>query len=115
MTHPMLTELPADQAFEEIRRSREVLEAIVGGPVLHFSYPNPGSGVHADASVRDMVACAGYRSASTSLPGLVRRDSDPLMLARYGSGSGRQQKALFRILGLPLGRSRRAPSSARPA
>jgi peptidoglycan/xylan/chitin deacetylase (PgdA/CDA1 family) len=62
LTHPYLTDLPQDKLEEELTRSKEELERIIGRPVFHFSCPGGRwSGRVADAAQR-----AGYRSVATS-------------------------------------------------
>ncbi len=98
-THPLLTAVPPDEAEREISESRRILERIVGAPVVHFSYPNPGAGLHENPAVRAMVRKAGYRTATTSQSGLVREGSDPFALRRFGVNSGEQGRQLIGILG----------------
>ena len=38
--HPILTNIPSEQAREEIVGSKHRIEEEVGGPVLGFAYPN---------------------------------------------------------------------------
>jgi peptidoglycan/xylan/chitin deacetylase (PgdA/CDA1 family) len=59
MTHANLTILPGGEAWEEISRSRILLEILLDSPVLSFSYPY---GL-ANVATRRMVADAGYSIA----------------------------------------------------
>lgn len=59
MTHANLTTLPGGEAWEEISRSRILLEILLDSPVLSFSYPY---GL-ANATTRRMVVDAGYNFA----------------------------------------------------
>jgi len=60
-THPNLRHISAAQAREEISGSKKSLEDRFGVAVQHFCYPY-GSW---NESVRDLVAAAGYSTAST--------------------------------------------------
>ena len=60
-SHPILTSCSDDVLEEEVAGSRRDLEAIIGGPCLHFAYPN---GTYADREV-DLVKGAGFASART--------------------------------------------------
>jgi peptidoglycan/xylan/chitin deacetylase (PgdA/CDA1 family) len=82
VSHPLLPAMPADEARDEIAGSRAELAARLRDPILHFSYPNPGDGVHCTAAVRRLVADAGYTSAVTSGQGYVGRHDDRFALAR---------------------------------
>ena len=56
MTHARLTEIPQDRLWEEIQRSRMVLEILLNAPVQSFSYPY---GLVNDI-VEQVVIDAGY-------------------------------------------------------
>jgi peptidoglycan/xylan/chitin deacetylase (PgdA/CDA1 family) len=58
-THPELDQLPGPAAADEARRSREVLEDLLGARVESFAYP---FGYHR-RTVREAVREAGFRSA----------------------------------------------------
>jgi len=57
LTHPHLTELTREQAWEEISRSRVLLEILLNAPVRVFAYPYGDL----NADVRHLVGEAGYR------------------------------------------------------
>jgi peptidoglycan/xylan/chitin deacetylase (PgdA/CDA1 family) len=86
VSHPLLTAVPPEEAREEIAASRAEIEAELKAPVRHFSYPNPGDGVHCNAAVKRLVAETGYMTAVTSRQGYVTGDDDPLELPRVGVG-----------------------------
>ena len=76
--HLILT-LESELAAErEIRRSKLVLEEQLACPIRHFAYPN---GYYNDA-VRQMVADAGFASATTTERELAKRGDDPFALGR---------------------------------
>ena len=93
LTHPRLTQLPREQAREEITASKQKLEDLFGRPVAHFCYPygdwNP--------AVRDLAAAAGYRTACTTEAGINTPATDPFALrrftARYRSRNWREVRA----------------------
>ena len=62
-THPVLARLPAPKARDEIRRSKEELEAILGQPVEHFSYPF-GMRRHFNEELRAYCASLGLTVAN---------------------------------------------------
>jgi peptidoglycan/xylan/chitin deacetylase (PgdA/CDA1 family) len=76
VSHPLLTEIPEEEAREEIALSKAKLEAELGSPVLHFSYPNPGESAHVNGAVKRLVRQAGYLTARTSVKGAVEQHSD---------------------------------------
>jgi peptidoglycan/xylan/chitin deacetylase (PgdA/CDA1 family) len=56
LTHRRLTEIPRDEAWDEISRSRVLLEILLNAPVKSFCYPY---GL-VNSEVRDLVRDAGY-------------------------------------------------------
>jgi peptidoglycan/xylan/chitin deacetylase (PgdA/CDA1 family) len=84
LSHPILTRLSDESADREIRQSREDLEAGLGGPVHHFAYPNGGGVINHDGRIANLVRAAGFLSATTSVNGVVRRDTDPFRISRLG-------------------------------
>lgn len=66
-THRFLDALPTADLRDELRRSRQQLEDWLGRPVHHLSCPG---GRH-DRRVLDEAGDAGYRTVSTSIPGVA--------------------------------------------
>lgn len=98
VTHPWLTRVPLEQAREEIRASRRMLEDRFGVPVTNFCYPygdwNP--------AIRSEVVDAGYGTATTTDFGFNERETDPWSLrritARHASRGVRGIRAWWRSL-----------------
>jgi len=63
-THPCLSMTSDESAWEEIVMSKEYLEAKLGTPIKHFSYPD---GCYQEKHIK-MVKKAGYTSAATTIP-----------------------------------------------
>jgi peptidoglycan/xylan/chitin deacetylase (PgdA/CDA1 family) len=85
-THARLAGLESGSLRDEIRGSREALEARLGRRVDYFAYPY---GIN-DANTRNEVALAGYRAACGTRSGFNRRDEDRFALRRidvHGSDS----------------------------
>jgi peptidoglycan/xylan/chitin deacetylase (PgdA/CDA1 family) len=83
VSHPILNEVPASVAREEIGGSKQALETITDRSVRLFAYPNgvPGRDF-GDEHVR-MVREAGYAAAVTTAPGTARATTDPFQLPRF--------------------------------
>lgn len=79
LDHPYLTRIPLAAAREQIAASRKKLEDRFGVAIEHFCYPygdwNPAVG--------DLVAAAGYRTASTTDPGANRPSDSRFALKRF--------------------------------
>lgn len=99
-THPRLTRIAPDKAREEISGSKKSLEDRFGLPIRHFCYP------YGDYSprVRDMVQEAGYETAVTVDPGVMRPDTDRFLIPRIGARahSLNFRNVFRRAAGLPL-------------
>lgn len=83
VTHPILTRVAPDTAREEIGRSKEQLERIVGERIDLFAYPN---GVpRQDYAIEhvDMVKQCGFSAAVSTAWGAASRRSDPFQLPRF--------------------------------
>jgi len=79
LTHPHLTQIPIDQAREEISASKKKLEDLFGCPIQHFCYPFGDW----NETVRDLVMAAGYRTACTTAAGVNAPDESPYTLKRF--------------------------------
>jgi peptidoglycan/xylan/chitin deacetylase (PgdA/CDA1 family) len=77
-THVKLTELPPDQAREQVVQSKNELEQTVGCEVRHFCYPYGWYG----AEHQEMARQAGYVTATTTQRGRVHPGDDPYTLRR---------------------------------
>lgn len=95
LTHPNLRKIPPAQAREEITTSKKKLEDTFGVPVDHFCYPY---GSYNEA-IRDMVAAAGYRTASTVKHGIPLPGESPFELKRITPLTAPElfRKALHRL------------------
>lgn len=77
MTHPYLTDLPADRLDSELQTSKQILEELFQKPVVGFCYP-----FHAyNDFIKEAVRRAGYLWArGNQQPGCVYPPPDPLEL-----------------------------------
>lgn len=91
MSHPNLAHIPLDEVEREVTQSKARLEAELGEPVDHFSYPHPALNPQWNAATMEALARAGYKSAALTTSGLVRRGDSPLALRRiYAADALRQ-------------------------
>jgi len=82
MTHPNMAYLNAEDARREFFESKSLLEKALRAPVVHFSYPCPALTPHWSEQTLDASRQAGYETAVTTDPGLVRKGDDLLKLKR---------------------------------
>jgi peptidoglycan/xylan/chitin deacetylase (PgdA/CDA1 family) len=77
-THPRLTELKDEEILEELTRSRQKLQEVLGEECTCIAYPYGDF----DRRVRDLTEQAGYKAACSTKIGLNRFGDDPLALKR---------------------------------
>jgi len=107
-THPVLTRLSREQAWDEIAGAKVCIEERLGCAVDHFAYPN-GKEDDFDDQIGRMVIEAGYRSAVTTIAAHAEPRVDPYAVPRWGV-SEEDTLATFavKIAGLwPVERARR--------
>jgi glycosyltransferase involved in cell wall biosynthesis len=78
MTHPMLPQIPRNQAWEEILHSRMKLEGILNGSVRSFAYPYG----QYNTTLKTLVKEAGYDFACTCWSGGGKPLVDPYAIRR---------------------------------
>ncbi len=78
VTHPFLTDIAPESAWEEIYQAKHEIEDRLGREVQAFSYPNSKH----NQLIREMVQRAGYRLAYGGNSGLSRRETDRYNFSR---------------------------------
>lgn len=100
VNHALLVSLPVAAQKAEMTNSKERLEELLGGPVTSFSYPFGRRRDYTVDSVQ-LVRQAGFKNASSSIPGLVTLGSDLYQLPRFlvndwgGDEFARRFQAMF--------------------
>lgn len=74
ITHANLAKQHADVALNELRTSRERIEAQLGRPALHLAYPY-GDRLAAGPREFALAKTAGFKTAVTTRPGMIFRES----------------------------------------
>jgi peptidoglycan/xylan/chitin deacetylase (PgdA/CDA1 family) len=98
VSHPNLPGIDGQEARAEIERSKAALEACLGTPMRHFSYPNSGALYpHFDDAVEAYVRRAGFQSAVTSVRGWLSDVTNPFRIHRIGVNRARSQPSDFSI------------------
>lgn len=80
-THPMLSQLSAEDQEREIRESKLTLEASLGHRVRTMAYPFGARADYSETTVR-LAREAGYEAACSNFPGMVRARTDRYQLPR---------------------------------
>ncbi len=101
--HPILTELPDEQALAEIREGRERLQHIIGRDVEVFAYPNGGPDRDYDQRHVAMVRALGFRAAVSTATGVAARDADPYQLPRFTPWDRSDARWTLRLLAKRIG------------
>lgn len=97
INHPILNECTPQQAIDEIAGCKETLEAMIGGQVHSFAYPNgrPNSDFRAEHVA--MVKAAGYDNAVTTSNGAARADSDAFQLPRFTPWGKSDERIILQV------------------
>lgn len=82
-THPVLSQVAPAHAQAEIRKSKEVLEALLDEPVEHFAYPF-GLRRYFDDRLIDYCRRIGLRTVARAIPALQHMPQGPVVLHRHG-------------------------------
>lgn len=82
MGHPNVAHAAAGDAYDELEKSRQILERELRAPVVHFSYPSPGLQPHWNDTTVAISQQIGYKTAVTVDSGSVRSRHHPLRLRR---------------------------------
>lgn len=83
VSHPILNECSDEQALQEIGGCKEELEAIIGGKVSLFAYPNGRPVMDYDSRHVAMVKACGYKAAVATSNGCASIGSDMFQLPRF--------------------------------
>ena len=83
-THPILTNMPLEDAKKEIFESKRIIEEKLGLAVKHFAYPN-GRPKDFNEELRQFCKEVGFESISTCDFGNNERTDDVWALRRIGS------------------------------
>lgn len=99
VSHPILAKLDANQATDEIGRSRDVLQSLLGEKVGMFAYPNgkPGTDYLPDvhpAIVREL----GFDAAVSTRWAAARRGDDVFQIPRFTPWDRGRTKFGLRLL-----------------
>jgi peptidoglycan/xylan/chitin deacetylase (PgdA/CDA1 family) len=81
LTHPHLTQIPLENAREEIFSSKKKLEDLFGRPIRHFCYPYG----EWNESIAELVREAGYATATTTRWGANTAATPPYALHRLNT------------------------------
>ena len=81
VNHPFLSKLSIEQAAWEVSECKRRIEEELGIAVKHFAYPN-GREEDIGERSREVIRCAGYQAAVTTVWGVNFRSTDVMALKR---------------------------------
>jgi peptidoglycan/xylan/chitin deacetylase (PgdA/CDA1 family) len=96
-SHPILSNLPFDEAREEIRRGKSEIEAIIDEPLRLFAYPNGRPNIDYISEHVRLVREAGFEAAVTTHWGVATARSDFFQLPRFTPWDKSAIKFLLRM------------------
>lgn len=77
-THPLLSLIKSEKVAEELELCKQELEGNLGEPIPIFAYP----GGDFNSEIVTQVGRAGYKIGMTTIPGINRANTNPLLLNR---------------------------------
>lgn len=83
VNHPILTHCAPEAALQEMVQSREQLEAIIGGKVTAFAYPNGSPKTDFESEHIELVKQAGYSCALTTHWGAANSNTSVFQIPRF--------------------------------
>lgn len=94
-SHEVLSKLASDEQYEELQRSREILERELGRPVTTLAYPVGGRGAFTQ-DTQEIAKLCGYRAAFSFYGGFnVPGEVEPYDVHRFGVDQ--QSQPRFRL------------------
>ena len=102
INHPILTELPDEQAQAEIAGGKRRLEDLTQATVDVFAYPNGRPGRDYDQRHTRMVKALGFRGAVSTATGVSGTATDPYQLPRFTPWDRQHARWLARMHWLRL-------------
>jgi peptidoglycan/xylan/chitin deacetylase (PgdA/CDA1 family) len=79
LSHPFLTKITTNQAWNEIAQSKLLLESLFNRKIVSFIYPYGD----VNKSIQSMVMQAGYKTARTCMSGKPDVQKDPYQLPAF--------------------------------
>jgi peptidoglycan/xylan/chitin deacetylase (PgdA/CDA1 family)/glycosyltransferase involved in cell wall biosynthesis len=98
VNHPILAVCSDVEARDEITRSRETLQSIIGEPVRLFAYPNGKPGIDISPAHVRYVRDAGFRAAVTTASGAASRSTSVFQLPRFSPWGRTSRRFLLQYL-----------------
>lgn len=84
ISHPVLSVIDRERAFQEISGSKDVLEGILKSTVAYFAYPYGKRGRDFSDESMDVVRECGYKAAFATDNGFITQESSRYALNRIG-------------------------------
>ena len=100
--HPILSKLPAEQAYSQILMSRDLLGQMIGTVPSMFAYPNGKPSLDYGVEHVEMVKKAGFTAAVSVSFGTVTQDSDLLQIPRFCPWDRDPRRFALRLLTHPV-------------
>jgi peptidoglycan/xylan/chitin deacetylase (PgdA/CDA1 family)/glycosyltransferase involved in cell wall biosynthesis len=115
LTHPVLSQLDLTETRQEIADGKSRLESALGESISWFAYPHGAQDDFNQQTVAVVREC-GFQLAVTTEKGCNDRQTDPLLVGRYGAPDVPAYTLATRLHSLLLGwRTDPAHSAPRPA
>ncbi|PCI70448.1 MAG: hypothetical protein COB26_02860 [Piscirickettsiaceae bacterium] len=98
VTHPILAKLSSEQAEQEIREGKAVLESLIQKPLTSFAYPNGKLGQDYLPEHVEMVEKLDFKAALSTQWGVSNNKSDIYQLNRFTPWDKSNNKFMARLV-----------------
>jgi peptidoglycan/xylan/chitin deacetylase (PgdA/CDA1 family) len=98
-SHPNLARLPAEEAKDELRRSRDVISDRIGVPIDLLAYPFGKPKAHFTSTTMNIARVTGYRMAVAVTSRGVRASDSVLSIPRFFADGDSLSKLEAKVLG----------------
>lgn len=97
VSHPILAQLDAAQARQEMADSQRYLQQLLDTPVELFAYPNGKPGVDYTSATRALVRELGFKAAVSTEWGASRHGDDLFQLRRFTPWDQQRERFAARL------------------
>lgn len=98
VTHPILSTLDSEQAMEEIKQGKVLLESIIGTNIKLFAYPNGKPDIDYLEEHVEIVRRVGFDAAVSTESGVSDRFTDRFQLRRFTPWDKTPLKFILRLM-----------------
>lgn len=98
-SHPILAVEDDEVSYSEIKRSKDILEGIIGSPISHFAYPNGMIDRDFDNRHEKMLEELGFKSGFSTSWGHYSNNTNRYCIPRFTPWDKNEYHFAYRLVG----------------